>query len=80
MTSFIQSQLSYCPPIWMLHRRRINNIINHLHKRELRFVHNDQISTFEELLAKGKTVTGHVKNLQLLATPSSPFKHPKTFC
>ena len=60
MTSFIQSQLSYRPPIWMLHRRRINNLINHLHERELRFVHNDQISTFEELLAKGKTVTGHV--------------------
>ena len=64
---FIQSQLSYCPLILMLHSRRSNNLKNHLHKRTLGLV-GDQTSTFEELLAKDRTVTTHVKNLQLLVT------------
>ena len=46
---------------------RNKNLINHLHERALCLVHNDQTTTFEELLAKDKTVTTHVKNLQLLA-------------
>ena len=52
----------------MLHSRRSNSLINHLHERALRIVYNDQISTFEELLTKDKTVTTYVKNLQLLVT------------
>ena len=36
MRSFIMSQFSYCPLIWMCHRRRINNQINKLYERALR--------------------------------------------
>ena len=68
MTPFVQSQLPYRPFIWVLHSRRSKSLINHLHERALRLMHNDETSTFEELLATEKTVKTHVKNLKLLAT------------
>ena len=42
--------------------------INHLHKRALRKVYNDNVSTFEKLLEKYNSVTIHVKNLKLVAS------------
>ena len=35
MKSFITSQFNYCPLIWMLHNRALNNKINHIHERAL---------------------------------------------
>ena len=32
---FITSQFSYCPLIWMFHRRTLNNRINNIHERAL---------------------------------------------
>ena len=67
MNAFFNSQFSYCPLIWMFHNRLINNKINRLHERCLRIVHNDNQSTFEELLEKDNTVSVHQRNLQFLA-------------
>ena len=67
MKSFIISQFSYCPLIWMMHNRGLNNKINHIHERALRIVYNDYSSTFEDLLNKDKSVTIHQRNLQQLA-------------
>ena len=36
MRSFIMSQFSYCPLIWICHSRKINNQINKLHEHALR--------------------------------------------
>ena len=33
MKAFITSQFSYCPLIWMLHSRTLNNRINNIHER-----------------------------------------------
>ena len=33
MNSFFNAQFNYCPLIWMLHSRKNNNKIKHLHKR-----------------------------------------------
>ena len=33
MKSFIESQFSYCPLVWMFHSRALNNRINKLHER-----------------------------------------------
>ena len=33
---FIESQFSYCPLIWILHSRTLNNKINRIHDRALR--------------------------------------------
>ena len=68
MKAFITSQFGYCPLVWMFHTRRINNRINRLHERSLRLTYNDQISTFQELLNKDKSVSIHQRNLQVFAT------------
>ena len=66
--AFTESQVNYCPLIWMLHSRTMNNKINRLHERSLRIVYSDQSSTFEELLERDKTFSIHHKNIQSLAT------------
>ena len=44
MKAFIMSQFSYCPLVWMCHRRTLNNKINKLHERALRLVYDDRQS------------------------------------
>ena len=67
MKSFIISQFNYCPVIWMIHNRGLNNKISHIHERALRIVYNDYSSSFEDLLNKDKSVTIHQRNLRQLA-------------
>ena len=68
MKTFIMSQFSYCPLVWMCHSRTLNNKINKLHEKVLRLVYDDRQSTFEELLNLDKSLTIHQRNLQVLAT------------
>ena len=67
MHAFFLSQFSYCPLVWMFHSRRLNTRINDLHYRALRIVYKDELSSFDELLAKDGSVTIHHRNLQYLA-------------
>ena len=67
MKSFIISQFSYFPFIWMTHSRGLNNKINHIHEIALRIVYKDFSTPLEGLLAKDKSVTIHNRNLQQLA-------------
>ena len=69
VNSFITSQFSYCPLIWMFHSRRMEHRINTIHGRALRLIYpsNSKI-TFKEFLDKNKTVSIHQRNLQVLAT------------
>ena len=60
--AFIESQLKYCPLVWMFHGRQINDKISKLHERALKIVYNDTITSFEELLIKDKTFTIHHQN------------------
>ena len=68
MKAFIESQFQYCPLVWMVHSRTLNNRINKLHERALCLVYKDDEYTFEQLLDKDNTVTIHHRNLQKLAT------------
>ena len=68
LKTFIESQLGYCPLIWMIHSRRVNNKTNHLHERSLRTVYKDNYSSYVDLLAKDKSFTIHQRNTQPLAT------------
>ena len=68
MNSFFWSQFIYCPHEWMCHNRILNNKINYLNKRCLNIVHNDRKSTYEHLLIRDKSVSVHIKILQILAT------------
>ena len=68
INSFITSQFSYSPLIWMFHSRRMEHRINKIHERALRLIYpSDSKLTFKELLKK-QTVSIHQKNLEVLAT------------
>ena len=38
LNTFITSHFSDCPMVWMFHSRKLNETINHIHKRALRIV------------------------------------------
>ena len=68
MKSFVESQFSYCPLIWMFcGSRRLNRRINQIHERGLRIVYRDYVSSFEELLRKDESVCVHHRNIQFVA-------------
>ena len=46
--------------------RRTNNKINRLHERALRIAYDDDASTFDQLLAMGKSFCIHHQNIQRL--------------
>ena len=74
MKSFITSQFSYCPLIWMFHSSSLNNKINRIHERALRLVYQNNLS-FSELLDLDNSVTVHQKNLQALVTEINKVKN-----
>ena len=57
MKTFIESEFNYCPLVWMLHSRGLNNKINRLHERALRIAYSDYKSSFLELLDRDNSVT-----------------------
>ena len=67
MTSFIESQFSYCPLLWMFCTRELNRKMNHIHERALRMVYQDYSSSFDELLLKDGSVRIHHHNIHLVA-------------
>ena len=67
--AFITSQFSYFALLWMPHSRTMNNRIDKIHEKALRLVYKDEINLFlDDLLKKGKSVSIHQQNLQILAT------------
>jgi exonuclease III/predicted transport protein len=67
MKTFIESQFSYCPLVWMFCSCAMNRKINYLHARALRLVYDDYTSTYQELLCKDKSMCFHHKNIHLVA-------------
>ena len=67
LKSFVESQFSYCPLVWMFHNRKVNSRINRLHERALRLLYKDDVSTFEGLLEMDGAFTIHQRNIQSLA-------------
>ena len=68
MKTFIESQFSYCPLVWMFCSRTLNKKINQVHERALRLVYQDYSSMFEELLDKDKSLCFHHRNIHQVAT------------
>ena len=67
LKTFIESQFSYCPLVWMFCSREMNRKINHVHERALRLVYNDYRSSFEELLKNDKSISIHHRNIHNVA-------------
>ena len=75
MKTFIESQFSYCPLVWMFCSNTMNNKINRIHERALRLVYQDYSSTFEELLRKDNSLCFHHRNIHQVAIEMFKVKH-----
>jgi hypothetical protein len=79
MSSFIDSQFSFCPLVWMFcPSRKLNKKINRIQERGLRIVYQDYTSSLEDLLLKDKAVSIHHRNIQFVATEM--FKVKNNMC
>ena len=67
LNSIIKSHFSYCPLIWMFCSHSLNNLINRIRERALRLIHNDHVSTFQDILEITKEKTIQQNNLECLA-------------
>ena len=67
LNTFIESQFSYCPLVWMFCSRKINRKINQIHERALRIVYNSYTSSFQDLLKMDKSMTIHHRNIHCVA-------------
>ena len=67
MKAFVMSQFSFSPLLSMFCDRSLNVKIDSLHFRSLKIAYNDNLSSFEELLSKDKSVRVHHRNIQFLA-------------
>ena len=68
LSSFVHSQLSYAPLVWMFHKKYFNKSINKVQERALRLLYTDYTSSFNELLERDGSYTTHVRNIQILLT------------
>lgn len=64
METFVPSQYSYYPLVWMSHSPWLNKCINSLNERAYRLVHQDWVSFFTKRLKKEKSITIHERNTQ----------------
>ena len=78
LKTFIESQFSYCPLIWMFCSGAMNKKINRIHERALRIVYRDYESSFEELLNMDKSLTFHHRNIQQVALEMFKVKNDLT--
>ena len=66
LNSFVQSQFSFAPLVWMLCGKDANKKINRVHYKFLQILYEDDTSTFEQLLDKHNAFTVHQRNIQNL--------------
>ena len=75
LKTFIESQFTYCPLVWMFCSPSMNNRINRIHERALRLVYLDYTSSFKELLVKDNSLSFHDRNIHQVAIEMYKVKH-----
>ena len=66
MNTFIISQFSYCPLVWMFDDRSVNRKINKFYEKAPKIKYRDSCSTFEDLLKKENQFPFTKKNYNCL--------------
>ena len=66
INSYFYSNFNYCPLVWMFSNAKSLNKIESLLKRTLRFLYEDYVSSYEELLQKAGKETMKVNRLRSL--------------
>jgi len=67
VNSFIYANFNYCPLVWHFSSKKSINKIENIQKRALRFLLDDNSSSYETLLKKTDKCTMEVKRLRTLA-------------
>ena len=62
--SFIVSHFNYCPVIWHFCSKRKTKMLDKIQERSLRFVFNDKLSSYDDLLKRIKKDPLHVTRLK----------------
>ena len=65
---FVLSNFSYCPLVWFVSSSTSLRKIENLHKRALRFLLNDYVSSYEQLLQKSSKASINLRNYRVLCT------------
>ena len=66
INSYFYSNFNYCPLVWMFSSAKSLNKVESLQKRALRFLYEDYVSSYEELLQKAGKETMKVNRLRSL--------------
>ena len=66
INTYFMSNFNYCPLVWMFSNARSLKKIENLQKRTLRFLYNNNQSSYEELLDKANNSKMNVKRLRYL--------------
>lgn len=65
--SFISANFSYCPVIWLFCGKVNSTKLEKLQVRALRFVYNDYVSTYDDLLCRANVFSLSIYRLRFLA-------------
>ena len=68
LSSFVHSQLSYAPLVWMFHSKEMERKINRAQSKALRILYDEPDMAFIDLLKKDNAFSNHEKNIQILLT------------
>ena len=68
INSFIKSDLSYCPLIWMFCNRKSMKKVNKIQERYLRLMANNYELSYEKLLDLTNEISSHQRCLNFLMT------------
>ena len=68
INSFILSNFDYCPLVWFISSAKSLNNVENLQKRTLRFLFNDNHSSYEDLLKTPVKATINLRNYRILCT------------
>ena len=66
VNSFIYSNFNYFPLVWMLSNKKSLDKIESLHKRALRFLLNDYVSSYEQLVETSGECNMNIRRLRFL--------------